>query len=389
VNQRADRGSGAEDTRPPAEVLDLGVVGEPATPLDGPEPVGSRPLPRRVLLGAGGLLVAGAAGVAAWRGSASRPWTSPLTPDIHPPVEVTHLPRPVPGTDWDLFALGEDVVLRIHLPSGRVTRTQIPAVGDGEVSLVPVRRHVLIRPVGEGPCCVVPDDGRPVVMPPSLAGVGGLLPGPDPDHVWTEATDGQMALVTVDGRRDRVVVPVPEFATTGPMTDGAGGLLFEGIGGLYQVSTTGRMQVSDAILLAVGPGALLTLEHDARGRWHTLLRSHDGRGRTLPVSIGPQLPHGVLAPDGATVVLYVLQEPVSVALALVDLAPGVAYERRVHELPVTVGAGSGTVVWSPDGRRLVSVDALGRLTLIDPATRAVGLLDPDMPAVRQLAVRVA
>jgi hypothetical protein len=228
-------------------------------------------------------------------------------------------------------------------------------------------------------------------MPTSLAGIGVVLPGPDPDHVWIEAAEGQMALVTLDGRHTGVVVPVPEFATTGPMVDGAGGLLFEGVGGLYHIAPTGVLQVTDAILLAVGTGALLTLEHDGRGRWRTFLRPHGGDARVVPVAIGPQLPHGVLAPGGRAVVLYVLEEPerISVNLALVDLGPGIPDVRRVHRLSVPVGAGEGTVVWSPDGRRLVSVDGSGRLTLIDAATLRATPLAPDLPAVRQLAVRTA
>jgi hypothetical protein len=392
VKRRARAGTVPDDARPTDELLDLGVVGEPETVLDAEEAAGSGALSRRALLTAAGLLVAGVTGVAAWRRPTSRPWTSPASAF---PVEVTKLPRPWPGApgDWDLYGLGDGVLLRVHPASGRVTRTQVPPVGDGQVSLVPVRHRVLVRPVGQGQGFVVPDDARAVAMPPSLAGVGAVLPGPDLDHVWIEVgpRTRQMALVTLDGRRTGAVVPVPEFATTGPMTDGAGGLLFEGVGGLYHVSPAGRLHVSNAILLAVGPGALLTLERDSRGQWHTILRSGDGEARAVPVPIGPQLPHGVLSPDGRTVVLYVvlyvLHEPVSVRLALVDLAAGVPDAQRVHQLSLPVGAGEGTVVWWPDGRGLVSLDDLGRLLLTDATTRAAAPLAPDLPAIRQLAVR--
>jgi hypothetical protein len=216
-----------------------------------------------------------------------------------------------------------------------------------------------------------------------------VLPGPDQDHVWIEAARGEMALVTLDGRRAGVALPVPEFATTGPMTDGAGGVLFEGVGGLYSISPTGRQRVSNAILLAVGPGAIVTLERDVQGQWLTLLRAGRRGVRRLPVPIGPQLPHGVLAPDARTVVLYVLHQRTAVGLALVDLATGVPDAQRVHEPAVSVGAGLGTVVWFPDSRRIVTVDSEARLVVIDVATGAATPLAGDLPAVRQLAVRTA
>jgi hypothetical protein len=376
--------------RDAGEVLDLGVVGESSAP-SGEELPTSAPVSRRALLAAG-LVVAGAVGVEASRGLGSgRSSSSSTLSAARPAVQITHLPHPWPGGagDWDLFALGDGVLLRVHPASGRVTLTQVQPVGEGQVSLVPVRGRVLIRPLGDDvPGVVVPDGGRPVAMSPSLGGIGVVLPGADQDHVWIEAAEGEMAVVTLDGRLAGVTVPVPEFATTGPMTDGAGGLLFEGVGGLYQVSPRGRLQVTNAILLAVGPGAMLTLEHDARARWHTRLRSR-ATVRTIPVPIGPQLPHGVLAPDARSVVLYVLHQPDQVNLAVVDLDAAIPEARRVHELSASVGAGEGTVVWTPDSRALVSLDAAGRLTHIDAATWQVTLLAPDLPAVSQLAVRPA
>jgi hypothetical protein len=379
------------DDGSPSDVLDLGTVGEPTPALDG---LGSSGAPsRRRLLAAAGVLAAGLVGARTWHGQTWTASTS-IAPSAHGPVETSVLPRPLPGVaaDWDLFGLGDDVLLRIHPASGRITRTRIPPVGDGQVSLVPVRGRVLVRPLGEVPGYVVPDDGRPVLMSPALAGTGSVLPGPDPDHVWIQVDEDRttmMALLPLDGSSAVVEVPVPEFATTGPMTDGAGGVLFEGVGGLYSVSPTGRQRVSNAILLAVGPTALLTLERDVHEQWRTLLRpaGWGGGARRLPVPIGPQLPHGVLAPDARTVVLYVLHQRTAVGLALVDLATGVPDGQRVHEPSVSVGAGVGTVVWLPDSRRIVTVDSEGRLVLIDVVTGTATLLAGDLPAVRQLAVR--
>ena len=83
-----------------------------------------------------------------------------------------------------------------------------------------------------------------------------------------------MALVNADGWGSLpVVVPVPHFATTGPMSDGAGGLLFEGVGGLYRISPTGELTVTTEIVLAVGQGDLLVLARGTGDTWRTTLRS--------------------------------------------------------------------------------------------------------------------
>ncbi|HVN11616.1 MAG TPA: hypothetical protein VMT69_05960, partial [Kineosporiaceae bacterium] len=207
------------DDQPSEEVLDLGVVEEPTG--EGRPGRSSRPaaLSRRGLLGVGGLAaLAGAWAVASSRASspassaaqsaASSPAPSPgpARPPAPSPsasvrpsatvepsaptapraaVAVTDLGRPLLGaTDtWDLFARGEDVVLRIRPASGRITRTALPPLGDADVSLVPARGRVLIHPTDYRQGYLVMDD-RPVTeMPPGLDGAGPMLPGPDVDHV--------------------------------------------------------------------------------------------------------------------------------------------------------------------------------------------------------------
>ena len=310
-------------------------------------------------------------------------------------MQPAMLPGALPGTEpgWELCALGADLLLRIHPATGLVVRSPVPRVGEGQVSLVPLRRGVLLRRVGPGPGYLVPYGGRTVVLPPELAGDGPVLPGPDQDHVWTAREHGaaEMALVDVGSRRTRVVVPVPEFATTGPMTDGAGGLLFEGVGGLYQVSPTAKLRISNAIILAVGAGTLLTLELSARGRWQTVLQPQDGSRRVVPVPIGPQLPHGVLSPDAGAVALFVVHEPTGpmhtsrIGLALVGLRSGVV---RSVDVDLTGVAGDGSLVWSPDGRWVFCVDTNSRLAAVEASSGAVSLLDPSLPTVSQLAIRM-
>jgi hypothetical protein len=175
------------------------------------------------------------------------------------------------------------------------------------------------------------------------------------------------------------------------MTDGAGGLLFEGVGGIYRVSPAGKLEISNAIILAVGAGTLLTLELSSRGRWQTVLRPQDGKGRVVPVPIGPQLPHGVLSPDAGTVALFVVNEPRGlthtsrIGLALVGLRSGVL---RTVDVDLTGVAGDGSLVWSPDGRWVFCVDRTNALSAVEVSSGAVSMLDPRLPAVSQLAIRM-
>ncbi len=380
-----------------AELLDLGVVGEPTSAADVSS---SRPgMSRRGLLLTGGVLAAGGFAVALSRRSSSPPGSAGESPALSPAsasrAQPVMLTRPLPGArpGWELCALGADLLLRIHPATGLVVRSRVPRVGDGQVSLVPLRRGVLLRRVGPGPGYLVPDGGRAVVLAPELAGDGSVLPGPDQDHVWTVRQQGgaEMVLVDVRTRRTRVVVPVPEFSTTGPMTDGAGGLLFEGVGGLYRVSPTGKLRISNAIILAVGTGTLLTLERSPRGRWQTVLRPQDGNTRVVPVPIGPQLPRGVLSPDAGTVALFVVPEPTGpmrtprIGLALVGLRSGVL---RSVDVDLTGVAGDGSLAWSPDGRWLFCIDTTTRLAAVEVSSGAVRLLDPHLPSVSQLAIRM-
>ena len=390
-------GASPDDEPLEAELLDLGVVGEPTSADDASS---SRPgVSRRGLVLTGGALAAGGLAVALSPRSSSPPPADGKAPPPSPASASTAQPvmttRPLAGTTpgWELCALSTDLLLRIHPATGLVVRSPVPRVGAGQVSLVPLRDGVLLRPVGPGPGYLVPDGGGSVVLSPELAGEGSVLPGPDQDHVWTVRQQGvaEMALVDVRTRRTRVGVPVPKFSTTGPMTDGAGGLLFEGVGGLYRVSPTGKLRISNAIILAVGAGTLLTLELDSRGSWQTVLRPQDGNRRVVPVPIGPQLPHGVLSPDAGTVALFVVHDPTGpmhisrIGLALVGLRSGLL---RSLDVDLTGVAGEGSLVWSPDGRWVFCVDTTNRLVAVDVSSGAVSLLDPRLPSVSQLAIRM-
>ncbi|HYJ75213.1 MAG TPA: hypothetical protein VEV65_06395 [Kineosporiaceae bacterium] len=371
------------DERTPAgEVLDLGVLGELD---DGPdEPAPRRALSRRgLLLGGGGVALAGLGAVAV------RTAQPPPPPPPPGPVTRSRLARPVAGVprEWQLFGVGTDVVVRLDLATSQVTRTRIPPLGSSQVFLVPGRRRLVVRPIDTPTGWLIRDDEPVAALPSSLAGVGPVLPGPDLDHVWIETRDRgrpSMALVNADGWGSLpLVVPVPEFATVGPLTDGAGGLLFEGVGGLFRIDPAGHLTLSNAIVLAVGRGDLLTLALAGGGIWRSRLQLRGGTTELLPVPIGPQLPHGVLAPDASAVVLYAVDERRRMTLTVVDLPDG---GQRPVDVDITGVAGDGTVVWSPDGGRLFCLDADGRVRVVDPASgTTVDTLD--LPPVRQLAAR--
>jgi hypothetical protein len=411
-----DGGMGRDDEPPSEEVLDLGVLDEPGSePADrGPEPGARTPsLSRRTLLGAGGLVViAGASALTATRGQASPPraaapsppasappspaGTASPTPSAPPRVAILDVRHPLLGVTagWDLFALGEDVLLRIHPATGRITRTALPPLGDDAVSLVPARGRLLIHPTDYRQGYVVADD-RPVAeMPPALNGAGPMLPGPDQDHVWVQTAwmqaDGtgrrRLQLVTLAGDATGATVPVPAYVG-GAVPDGAGYVLFEGVGGIYRGSPAGLSRLSGGTLVAVGRPGWLTLDCDEQARCGTILRRRDGRTHAVPVTLGPPVPPGVLSPDGRMVAVLDVGaggDPGTTHASLVDLTSGA---RHALGLPLTPTGAEGILAWSPDSRWLFAIDAAAQLRAVDARTRAVTDLVRGLPPVLQLAVR--
>jgi hypothetical protein len=311
-------------------------------------------------------------------------------------VAVTDLGHPLLGVTagWDLVALGHDVLLRIHLASGRITRTALPPLGDAAVSLVPARGRILIHPNDYGQGYVVADD-RPVAeMPSVLNGGGPMLPGPDQDHVWVQTSwepmDGssrrRMQLVTLAGDAAGIAVAVPLFVGDA-MPDGAGYLLFEGVGGVYHGEPAGLSRLTGGALVAVGPPGWLTVDCDDQARCGTVLHRRDGTRQAVPVTLGPQAPPGILSADGRTAALVdvgPVGNPGRAQAILIDLG---SRARRVVDLPLWPTGAEGTITWSPDDRWLFAIDATGQVRAVDTRTRDVVDLAPRLPPVLQLAVR--
>ena len=393
-----------DDESPTGEqVLDLGGLDDAPTP--GAEgsgaAAGGGPPSRRALLVAGGLVVvAGGVAVVASRRSATPP--TPPTPSPSPsalaspsttaqrspstPVAITDLGRPLLGVTagWDLFALGDDALVRIHLATGHIARSPLPALGNGPVSLVPARGRLLIHPPDSRLGYVVPDDLPVTTMPPPLNSDGPLLPGPDADHVWVQTLPGQMSLVTLAGKPAGLDLTVPPYLSPG-IADGSGYVLFEGVGGLYRGGRGGLQRVTTGQLIGVGPTGIVTVDCDDRARCGIVLRSRDGRTSVVPALLEPQGPNpGAISPDGTSLAVYTSGQAGEVSATLVELANGASH---AIDLPLTATGAEGTLAWSPDGRWLFAVDASQQLKVINPRTLAVTDLVPGLPSIRQLVVR--
>jgi hypothetical protein len=391
----------ADDDDP--EVLDLGLVDVPDTEGDPKRPGDARPdLSRRRALALGGLLaVAGGLVVVQSRGSSTArgPFPAASVPApvrrrgrraAPPLVSVTDLGHPLlGGPHWDLFGLGDSMVVRVELSTGRVTETALGPMANVELSLVPMRGGVFVHRADYGPGYAV-TDGRPAtLMPPTLDGPGPMLPGPDLDHVWVQVgTDdpARMVLATGDGRLTRTSVPVPTYPTFEAMPDGAGYPLFGAVGGFYRGVPGGSQRVTDGVVVAAGPQGWLAVECDDRDRCAAVLVDHRGRRREVPGVADPRLPAGVLAPNGRAAAVYVVGMSAATTLTLLDLVSG---GRRTVGMTVGGGQGVSCLAWSPDSRWLFAVDASARVLVVDARTGRATPLVAGLPNVLQIAVRPA
>jgi hypothetical protein len=395
----------ADDGEP--EVLDLGLLDEPDAdrPDTDPRPghAAGDVSRRRLLTLAGVLAVAGGVGaLQSGRSSSPLPELSaeavPLPvratrwqPAAPPPqVAVIDLRRPLlGGPRWDLFALGDTIVVRVEFATGRITQTLLGPLGNLELSLVPVRRGVVVHRADYRPGYAVPDGGPARLTPPGLDGPGPMLPGPDLDHVWVQAGSGdtaRMVLATSDGRVTPVSVALPTYPTFDPMPDGGGYPLFGAVGGFYRGVPGAQQHITAGVVVAGGAYGWLAVECDDRDRCGAVLVDRHGRRRAVPGIADPRVPSGVLAPDGRTAAVYVMGAPATLIVTLVDLVDG---RRRSVGMVVGEGQGVSSLAWSPDSRWLFAVDASARLLAVDVRTARARLLVPELPGVRQIALRAA
>lgn len=398
------------DEEPPAgaEVLDLGALGDRASEEIGDDSTSAGPpggrVSRRSVVAAGGLVVAaGVLAVATSRPTATpppqalpassasparppAPVTSPASVTSQDRPVVTSLAHPLPGAKagWSLFALGVDLLLRVELATGRVTRTALPALGGSPVSLIPARDLVIVQTPIARQRYVVPDGGAAT---PSDVGSDPMFPGPDPDHFWAAVAGnrgGSFQLVTLTGAATGITFAAPAFFANG-IPDGAGSVVFEGVGGVYRVDgARGLLRVSGGMLTALGPTGLVALECDERARCASVVRNRHGGARELPVTLQRQsnIP-GWLSPDLTTVALQQLEAD-DFAITLVDLPSGRQRRLPLRAMPLDSTA---TAAWSPDSRWLFVIDETAQLDVVDARTGTVRDLDRRLPPVTQLAFR--
>ncbi|MGX7677409.1 TolB family protein [Jatrophihabitans sp. DSM 45814] len=299
-------------------------------------------------------------------------------------VQVTDLHRAlldVPA-GWELFARGPQVLLRIDLAHGRITRTAVPQLSSsGPVSFVAGPDRVIIRPQDSVDGYVVPD-GRPAsVLSPKIFGTGQILPGPDRQHVWVEADDGNaMVLSDFEGHVGNHIVVLP---ARGALADQRGYALFQDISGFYASGPAGVRRVTTGVVLAAGPTRFLIAECDDQHRCGTdVVDRANGARHTISSVLSYGFLPGVISPDGSMAAMFRLGDN-GPELHLIDLATGAD---RGTNLSIDPSAIDASLIWSPDSRWVFATGKNG-LAVLDRSGRIHNLGVP-LPIVTQLAVRL-
>lgn len=373
-------------------VVVVAVVLHPRAPLATPTPVPPPPTP---------VPTQSVVSRTAATTQTPRPSTLPLLTDPAPvSPRTTDLNGPVLGitAGWELFGLGPDSMVRIELAKGRLTRTAVPGLrSGGSVDFLVGPDRAVIRPLDFVPGFAIEDGRNATDLAGALDHGGPLIPGPDAGHVWADtAAQGSQDVMTLVDWQGRLtpthfVVPTGWPSVVGATSDGAGNVLLTAPdGATYQARPDGRRLVTAGTVLASGPTGYLVSECGAARKCQTLvLDRRTGTRKVLKFAIIPHLGGtGLISPDGKTAAVVDVPHVGSsaVRLSLVDMTSG-----AVHPL----GAGIGTpirdasMIWAPDSRRLFVATDTGRVAVVDRTTRTVGDLGLRLPAIEQLAIRIA
>ena len=291
--------------------------------------------------------------------------------------------------NWELFARGPNVVVRVELAAGRVTTTGVPAIqSSGPVAFVVGADRVIIRPLDDVPAFVVKDESPATRLTGALAQANLVLPGPDLMHVWRQlasSTPPTLGLATLDGTVVGGRFTTPATASSPLEPDGAGYFYFLGVGGAYDVRSGSLNRVTTGTPVAVGPLRWVAVECDDAYRCSTVVV--DVSTSTRRVLGGPRptnVPIGSVSPDGSVAAAYQLGPTGAVSLQLLDLSSGRVRPVRTQLSP---DLSDGTTVWAPDSSRLFVIDAKGAIQVVDPATGTARPLGMSLPALSQLAIR--
>ena len=312
------------------------------------------------------------------------------------PVSVYSVGHPLLGVTarWDLFGLGNGVVVRVQPALGRVTVTALPGGGGGAAeSLLALPGRVVVRPVNSGRSYSVTDGASAVplsgrLMAP-LSHAGAVLPGPVLGQEWVQTSPADedatvMTLIGTDGRSVGGPVHVPGDGYLSG--DGGGHLIYTTrVNNVYYATAPGRWRVTTTgQLLAIGADRVVTVEHGRPG-YRTVVTEVPSGSRLVFAAHGfvadPVL--GPVSPDGRTAAVLSGSFHAT-RVVLVDLRTGV--ERNPS---VAASDDGSSLAWSPDGRWLLAVTAAGRVVAIDARTATVHSLGVTLPPLTQLIIRPA
>jgi len=310
----------------------------------------------------------------------------PLPSDV--PVQVNsagHRLLDVP-TDWELFARGQDSLVRIQLALGRVSVTALPtAEADLPMGLFVGADRVIIPATGSSAAVV--RDGKPVAeLPASPQRWYLILPGPDQRHLWTglEGVDG-LALLTLDGTPTGARIPLPTMGTL-LGSDGTGNVLVSGTGGTYLAKPGAVHRITTGVLVASGPTRWLTVECDDSFSCGLVVTDRTGGAHhALDTAIEWYEPNtGTISPDGRTAALPQSNGVSGPGIDLLNLDTG-----ALRPVAATLnGTEQGpSFVWSPDSRWLFVVDSSRQIAVVDRNTGRAVPLGVQLPAVIRLAMR--
>jgi hypothetical protein len=236
----------------------------------------------------------------------------PAAPLGEPPT-VTRLGHPLlkAPADWELFALGQGVVIRIQLALGRVTTTPVPTPSSDFPPVFVVGSDRVIVASPDDSARYVVRDGKPAAdLPAALQSAGLILPGPDQRHLWTNqrADDlNGLALVDLDGKPTGVTIDVPPYGSV-QGSDGGGYVLLTSIGGSYDAQPGEVHRITNGTLLASGPTRWLTVECNDSLSCANVVIDHATHARHFldtPVESANEN-SGKISPDGRTAALLLL-----------------------------------------------------------------------------------
>lgn len=398
---RSDQTGWDASDSPPGDIVEFG----------GP-PGGSRRWRRWIPIT---LVIAAAAGIAAYATSGGQPSATPSPTSTPPAVTPSALPaittptsapapyaieygRPILGITggWELFGQGPNWMVRIQFAAGRVTRTAMPALqSSGGVALIVGNDWAVIRPLDYVPGYVV-RDGRPAApLTGSLDDGGIALAGPDNMGVWfsQDVQPTSMILVGVDGRRTGTSMKMPR-GTQVVWPDGNGYVVAEPSSGAYLVRPDGSQRITPGTLLAIGPRYWLV--RGCSACLPTLIDRTTGRSRLLGGGVFALSnvwtrtgPPSMISPDGRYLAAYEQASPTgdpAATMHLIDVASGAD---RLIDAPLGRIVDPEMTAWSPDGRWLFAIGEAGRLFAINAATGNVDDFGTLLPALTTLTVRNA